>query len=253
MTPYIPNCAVALLLETDFEEAPYMMCGTGFLLRTNSAVYFATAKHTLKPGDSNRLRVPRSFASTDLLELGQYGHVELPEGEQDTDWADFALFSVAPAEFGQAADLNVLEPATLPNLDTRHLLINGMVLTVRGYPEAAPLTRVDYDKKTVAMQPLTCDARLLRLTDSQCCYELQFDSSCPISDFNYMSGSPVFVKALREGQTIWILAGLMLRAGGPEKRGRFVSIEVIKDSFRFYANPQGQPAISDSAKTEPQE
>jgi hypothetical protein len=132
VTPYIPNCAVPLLFEDDANEYPYGMCGTGFLLRSNSKFFFATAKHILRPGDHDRLRVPRSFGSTDLIALGQYGHVTLPEGEQDTDWADIAVFSVVPEEFGRAGDPNALEPELLPNTDTRYLLVDGVNLTVRG-------------------------------------------------------------------------------------------------------------------------
>lgn len=49
--PYIPNCATPLVFENDFEEAPYGMAGTGFLLRSNTSFYFLTAKHALTLGD----------------------------------------------------------------------------------------------------------------------------------------------------------------------------------------------------------
>lgn len=244
MTPYVPNCAVPLVFESEFEEAPYGMSGTGFLLRSKSSFYFITAKHSLTFGDHERLRVPRSFDSTEFLELGQFGHPVLPEGEEDTDWADLAAFSVVPIDFGRNADSNALEPAFLPNTDSRELLKDDVILTVRGYPAVAPQAGIDFERKRISIQALNCDATFLRLTESQCCYELQFVASCPIDDFNFMSGSPVFAKLPYKGSIFYVLVGVLLRAGGPEKRGRFVSIEVFKLCRHYYADPTERPAIT---------
>ncbi len=243
MTPYVPNCAVPLLFETDYEEAPYCMAGTGFLLQSSSKYFFLTAKHALNQGDHDRLRVPRSLDSAELLELGQFGHPILNPDEEDTDWADVVAFSVVPTAFGRDGDQMKLEPVILPNSDTRHLLVEGVILTVRGYPEAAPQSFIDFDRKRISMQALSCDARFVGITQSVACYELQFAESCPISDFNFMSGSPVFAKLPYVGDYLYVLVGVLLRAGGPERRGRFVSIEVFKLSRDRYANP----ALRDSS------
>jgi hypothetical protein len=244
VTPYVPNCACPLLFESEFEGAPYGMSGTGFLLRSNSRFYFITAKHSLELGDHDKLRVPRSFGSTEFLELGQFGHPVLADGDEDTDWADLAAFSVVPTNFGGDADSNALEPAFLPNTDTRHLLKDGIVLTVRGYPASAPQSGIDYGKKRITVQALNCDATFLGLTESQCCYELRFVASCPIDDFNFMSGSPVFAKLPYNGSVIYVLVGALLRAGGLEKRGRFVSIEVFKRCRDYYSDPTEGPNIT---------
>src|SRR5689334_17808257 len=124
MTPYVPNCAVPLLFESDFEEAPYGIAGTGFLLQSNSKFYFLTAKHCLAAGDAERLRVPKSFASTELLEFGQFGHPTGEDRTDDTDWLQIAALSVVPTDFGHSGDKTSLEPAFLPNADTRHLLVD---------------------------------------------------------------------------------------------------------------------------------
>jgi hypothetical protein len=242
MTHYIPNCAVPLVFESEFEGMPYGMAGTGFLLRSQSSFFFLTAKHALQLGDHDRLRVPRSFGSTELLELGQFGDPTWPEGIEDTDWLDLAAFSVVPVEFGRDGDRNALEPAFLSNTDTRLLLQNGVILTVRGFPAAAPQSCIDFENKRISMQALECDARFLGLTESQVCYQLQFVATCPIDDFNHMSGSPVFAKLpMKSNGFIYVLVGMLLRASGPERRGRFVSIEVFKRSIRYYSDPTAQP------------
>jgi hypothetical protein len=242
MTHYIPNCAVPLVFESEFEGIPYGMAGTGFLLQSQSSFFFLTAKHALQLGDHDRLRVPRSFASTELLELGQFGHPTWPEGMEDTDWLDLAAFSVVPIEFGRDGDRHALEPAYLSNTDTRFLLQDGVILTVRGFPAAAPQSGIDFEKKRISMQALECDAKFLGLAESQGCYQLQFVPTCPIDDFNYMSGSPVFAKLpMNSGGFPYVLVGVLLRAGGTEIRGRFVSIEVFKRCIRYYSDPTAQP------------
>jgi hypothetical protein len=251
MAPYVPNCAAPLVFETEFEEVPYGMAGTGFLVQSNSRFYFLTAKHILTLGDHERLRVPRSFGSTELLALGQFGHPTLPEGTQDTDWLDLAAFSVVPIQFGRDGDRHALEPAFLSNTDTRHLLQDGVILTVRGFPAAAPHTGIDFERKRISMQALNCDAHFLGLTESVCCYELQFVESCPIKDFNFMSGSPVFAKLLHNIRTYYVLVGVLLRAGGEERRGRFVSIEVFKKCRDYYADPSARPDTTETAEESP--
>jgi hypothetical protein len=241
MTPYIPNCAAPLVFENEFDEAPYGMAGTGFLLRSNSSFYFLTAKHALTLGDHDRLRVPRSFNSPELLELGQFGHPTFPGGTEDTDWLDIAIFSVVPIEFGRDGDSYALEPAYLSNTDTRELLKAGIILTVRGFPASAPESGIDFERKRISMQALECDAKFLGITESQGCYQLQFVATCPIDDFNYMSGSPVFAKLLHKRKVLYVLVGVLLRAGGPEKLGRFVSIEVFKRCRDHYADPTARP------------
>jgi hypothetical protein len=53
-----------------------------------------------------------------------------------------------------------------------------------------------------------------------------------------MSGSPVFAIDRNTTGGLYVLVGLLLRAGGPERLGRFVSIECVKEGLRqFHAGP----------------
>jgi hypothetical protein len=233
MTPYVPNCSIPLLFEGVLDEAPYGMAGTGFLIRCEDSLYFSTAAHCLEPGDHNRLRLPETYQSNRVLTLKQFGSTTLPPGERDTDYADFALFSVEPVDFGPRDDRN-LEPAYLPRSDTTTALREHVLLTIRGYPKAAPLSGIDYGRRVVTVQALICDAAYLGSAESQHCHKLQFVSSCPVNDFDHLSGSPVFAKLPHQRETIYVLVGLLLRAGGPQRFGRFVSIEVVREGIRRF-------------------
>jgi hypothetical protein len=242
MTPYVPNCATPLIFETEVDDYPYGMAGTGFLIMSNGSFFFLTANHCLTGGDHERLRVPRSFATDDLLELAQFGKPIVPPNETDTDWLDIATFSVMPEGFAQAGDRDALEPAYLANTDTRHLLRKGVILTVRGFPKSAPEGGIDVDARRIKIQALTCDARFLRATNSVASYELQFVETCPVDDFDHMSGSPVFANLPDgSGRRLYILVGILLRAGGPDRLGRFVSIEVVKKMLEGFADPASRP------------
>lgn len=239
MTPYVPNCAVPLLFENEYEEAPYGIAGTGFLVQWCGSLYFVTAEHCLRPGDHNRLRVPATLESGQILKLKEFANTSLPTHEDDTDHADFSLFSVEPAHFGPRAATS-LEPVTMPDMDTTPLLRKEIFLTARGYPKAAPLSRIDYTRMIISTQALTCDAAYLGSATSKFCHDLQFIDTCPISDLNYMSGSPVFAKCKHHGAEFYLLVGLLLRAGGPDRLGHFVSIECIKEGLRRFMAQNAQ-------------
>lgn len=231
MTPYVPNCSVPLVFEGECDEAPHGMAGTGFLIRSGNSIYFATADHCLSPGDHNRLRVPETYRSNRVLILKEFGETVLPPGEQDTDYGDFVLFSVEPIDFGPRDERN-LEPAYLPHSDISSALNERVLLTVRGYPEAAPLSGIDYARQVVTVQAMICDATYLGPAESQHCHKLQFIRECPVTDLNHLSGSPVFAKLPYRGGVVYMLVGLLLRGGG--SLGRFVSIEAVKEGIRRF-------------------
>ena len=209
------------------------MAGTGFLVRSGASLYFATAGHCLRKGDHNRLRIPETYRTSGVLNLKQFGNTVLPEREIDTDHADFALFSVEPIDFGPRHPHN-LEPVYLPHSDTNTALHESILLTVLGYPKAAPLSGIDYDRRVVTVQALVCDANYLGSAESRHCHALRFISSCSVDDFDHLSGSPIFAKLPHRGDVIYMLVGLLLRAGGTQRLGRFVSIEVIKEGIRRF-------------------
>ena len=86
------------------------------------------------------------------------------------------------------------------------------------------------------MQAATCEAQFLGEAESKFCFKLQFTESCPLTDFNHMSGSPVFTETgdSHSGERLYVLVGLLLRAGGPDRLGRFVSIECVKEGLRQF-------------------
>ena len=235
MKPYVPNCSVPLLFEGEVAEAQYGTAGTGFLLRWNDGIYFTTPRHCLQSGDHNRLRVPASFASTDTLVLKEFGSATLPDSDDDDDCSDFVLFSVEPVDFGPRDERN-LEPIEVPIWDTMSVLRQDTHLTVRGYPQSAPRSGIDYDRRVITVQAATCEALFLGAAESKFCFKLQFTESCPLTEFNHMSGSPVFAdtRDSHSCERLYILVGLLLRAGGPHRLGRFVSIECVKEGLRQF-------------------
>lgn len=236
MTPHIPNCSVPLLFEGTVSEAPYGMAGTGFLVRYGDSIYFATAAHCLAAGDHERLRVPASYRSNCVLRLTQFGRTVLPPGEEKEDYGDFALFSVDPIDFGPRDDRN-LEPARLPRSGTTTLLNEHVLLTIRGYPEAAPLSGIDYDRQVVTVQALLCDANYLGPAESRYCHTLQLIAECPVNDLNHLSGSPVFAKLAYQRDIVYVLVGLLIRGG--KRLCRFISIEVIREGIRRFNTSNG--------------
>lgn len=226
MTPELPLCSSPLIFEYDNEEYPYGMAGTGFLAKSNDRYYFITAKHCLRKGDHNKLRVPVVLGDSDLIELKTFGDTKVPESEEDTDYADFSIFSISES-FEPSQCSNALTPAFIPASDTTGLLNSKIWLTVRGFPHEVPGNFIDYERKHISNQAVQCDAKYIKSAESKFTHELKFIESC-IKNVNGMSGAPVFAKLPKEGMIIYILVGIMLRAK------RFLSIEVIKEGIRNF-------------------
>lgn len=230
VTPYLPSCSVPLLFESDLDECPYGTVGTGFLVRNLHHYYFITAAHCLQDGDHERLRVPYAFGNRDVITLKSFGCAKAPPGEDDTDYADIAVFLI-PENFYPVKGGNSVEPVSLSYCDSRDLLISKMILTVRGFPKEAPESEIDYENKYIKSQPLLVDANY-QGKSQKFCHRLQFVNHCPITDFNGMSGSPVFAKLPYYKRIHYVIVGMLLRASGSNRYGHFVSIEVVKEVIR---------------------
>jgi len=150
-----------------------------------------------------------------------------PQGQEDSDHVDFGIYAVKCATGATCADRRI-EPAEFPSIDTRGLLENDAELLVRGHPEKAPLSRIDYDINALTLQAVECDAVLLGAAESAYCYRIQFSPAYPLPDFNYLSGSPVFAHFTFDGIPQYVLVGILLRASGRERLGRFLSVEIMK-------------------------
>lgn len=230
MSPVVPNCVSPLLfelIEDSAAYAPYSIGGSGFLAKYLNRYYFITAGHCLKGGLHNDLRIPVAPGKSETLPFECFGRVKFDDAEDDTDHGDFALLSL-PENFEPRKLPDALEAAHVPETLTWQLLREEFMLTLRGYPYAAPETGIDMARGKISTQALVCDAYFSGEAESKYCYKLDFIESCPVSNMNGMSGSPVFAKLPNQKAACYVLVGVHIRAN------RFISIEVIKDGIRKF-------------------
>ncbi len=157
----IPNCVSPLLFELNGESAVfahYCLGGSGFLVKYLDRYYFVVAGHCLKGNLDKDLRIPLAPDVSQILPFEAVGRPRFAEGEDDTDRGDFALLSIAD-EFEPAKLSGALEPVHISKTDTREFLREGALLTFRGFPYAAPETKIDPVKHRIHTQALvSCHA-----------------------------------------------------------------------------------------------
>lgn len=230
-TSAVPNCVSPLLFELEDDEslfAPYSIGGSGFLARFRDRYYFVAAGHCLKGNSYNALRIPVAPGVQETLQFEHFGRVNFPEWEDDPDHGDFALLSL-PSEFSPSNLPGALEAVDVPETPTWDLLNPKFMLTLRGYPYAAPETRIIPECGAIRTQALECDAHFCGEAIVKYCYVHKFIDSRPISDSSGMSGSPVFAKIPYNGEPYYVLVGVHIREGW------FLSIEAVKEGLRQFS------------------
>jgi hypothetical protein len=216
----VPGCSVPLVYEADVQGSPYWYEGSGFLVRFKEGLYVVSAGHCVRGKDLEALRVPASVNMPIHLPLSQiFNAAELHPSE---DCHDVVIMTVSP-HYEQPPEKEYIPP--FPSLGTTHDLRVGEPLTVRGFPSAAPRTNIDYDLQHMRWQAGTFGADYLGPSYEQHVHKLRFIPSVPLTNFNYMSGSPVFRNPTASSS--YQLAGMLIRAGGLEKLGHFVETAVV--------------------------
>jgi hypothetical protein len=215
----IPGCSVLFLWQNpDIEEFPYSFLGSGFLVSFHEQLFIVTAKHCLATRDENHLLIDRDVnllripAHTNRPELFPISLVSRGPDSQD-DRCDFAILTIA-ADYQHPR-----EPGFIPPLDVARSAISGSPppcarLTVRGFPHEGVNTQIDYERRNIWMQAASFGADYLGQSYESGMHRLRFIQSVPITNFNSMSGSPVFLNPSAPDQPHYQLAGMLLRAGG---------------------------------------
>jgi hypothetical protein len=241
MLSSVPKCVSALLFEQSEDAAayaPYSLGGSGFLAKFQERYYFVVAGHSLKGTLQNDLRIPIAPNTVDTLPFVNVGRAKFDDHEDDTDYGDFAFLSL-PRDFKPASVPDALVAADIPEISTLELLKPDVVLTIRGFPYAAPETKIDPECEKIITQALECNARLVGEKESRFCYKFEYTETRDKSDVEGMSGSPVFMKNPNSESDCFVLVGVVNR------ETRFISIEVIKNAIqKFEQTPEKTPKIN---------
>lgn len=224
-----------VLFEHTDSDYPYWGKGTSLLVATAQSNYWVTAQHVLKNsgGRVDALRIfPTDWSRISLPFNEQY---EIPSDNLDDDYKDILIVRVDLERFKKSGDA----PLVAQDVDVGFLapeqLAIGSELLIIGYPSES--NWIDYDEQKIKSNRSLIKARYEGLGHSEHCHQLHFDTSLNISNFDGLSGSPVFVLQPRKlaGQDCLfpMLVGVLIRGTAESQIGYFISALVIKEMIRL--------------------
>jgi hypothetical protein len=216
----LPGASLPLLRATGDHDYPYWYLGTGFLVSFANRLYILTAKHCLRTQDPNLLRIPARVNGPELIPISRISRAD--DSDPLEDYTDVVVLTVAP-EYSHPSDPGVVEPFAIEGHWTSRFSA-GQALSTRGFPYDGTRTLIDYEEKTIHLQAASFGADYSEAGLGPFMHLIRFLDTVPITNFNSMSGSPVFVNPSRSIRQ-YTLAGMLLRAGG--RLGYFLDAGVL--------------------------
>jgi hypothetical protein len=212
-----------LIWEDELEGYEYGIAGTGFLALYRRRLFLVTAKHCLREGPCNNLRVACNPKTKTFLPLQALHRASTPA--EDSDFADLAIFEAKPGL------LTSEEQRGLHFLDMRQLALGwrllevGDRLTTPGFPKG--ITYVDFDNAKLVEQRYVPSGLYEGPTDDAHIHRIRFPELNQVESIDGMSGSPaLFVKNFPEAH-YYGCAGMLIRGGTDALLGRFIELPVI--------------------------
>lgn len=235
-----PDCVRQLIFESEWEDFPYWMHGTGFLALWGESLFLITAAHCIGADQHNALRVPVRTNEARLLPFKKFMTFE----REDARDLDIAVFHANPATF---VDVYDLRQAAIP-ISLDHSLesilagiraaggadVADMTLFAIGFPRGAKASRVDLEQNRILSQPMELRIQYKYASAEQPDRHIGRIVQFELDDLDGMSGSPVFLRTTRPDELPkrYILVGMLVRAS--QQSVEFVSNRLLSAALQHY-------------------
>ncbi|MBW8365592.1 MAG: hypothetical protein K0M39_13680 [Rhizobium sp.] len=222
---HLRQCSRPVVFETGIPSAPYSIAGTAFLVAFHRTLFVITARHVVRDHPVNRLRIFPSDRSIEGLRLSDWWHIEDPKNDPDS--SDILLIRAdltnVPKSIRKSNHLLHLTPPSVSEwFDDRY--ISRFFLF--GYPSAT--NEADYAHSKLQLQQFFLPGRYVGPSIAHNCHELLIENPLNLSDFNGLSGSPVF--CLRNEIAISrqpTFCGMAIRGSARSQRAHFIEASTI--------------------------
>lgn len=220
--------ASPVAFHVDCDEYPVSVAGTAFLVGHGGSIYVITPAHVVRNYDPLRLIIFPSLttdAASERIRLVNFWRVKVdPEDPETTDIvvieADVSSVSKSVSSGGRVIDLT--DPRNHEWRDQRW----ESVMFLMGYP--TEINEMDYANLTFSAQQTMLAGAFAGPTRSRCCHKIRVTVRPPVTDFNGLSGSPVFSLESSVGQPHSAkFAGMVLLGTASSGLVRFVEAERI--------------------------
>ena len=228
------DCVRPIIFENEeFDEYPYTVGGTCFLIEYDSRMFAVTAKHVLKNLNykPEEVRVPPYIENmTHFLPICKSYANSIYETD-GKDYADIILLEIARDKLHSDWKSRVkpydYETDSIASLD----FSDSPKLLIKGYPKKIPEQNyANHDEKHLQFQALTITGNYLEESKaSKGCHLFRFDDLTDIvPSSDGMSGSPLFRVFQNNKESIARLAGMYIKGDDENNTGLFISSEIIK-------------------------
>lgn len=222
-----------VIFKTGVPDYPVSVAGTCFIVGFRGKHYVLTAKHVVRDYPVEHLLILPAEGAKRAFRVPQSWRVENFEGEPegDPDSSDLLIMRVTLDGLKRLEKTKgrvlVLDIAGIFDWFDDRFSSN---LFMFGYPKSR--NGVDYAQATIEANQVLLSGSYVGPSYADHCHEARFSNPLAITDFDGLSGSPVFcvVPAIAK-RSVTRFCGIAIRGGASERRVHFLGAEVVLESL----------------------
>jgi hypothetical protein len=240
----IRQCARPVIFATDVAEYPFSIGGTAFLVGFGGNVFIITAKHVVRSYPPEKLVVYPSDKSNKHIRISNWWNVCEETGNTECSdiiicKADLGLISKKDRKNSYLLALS--PPNSIEWFDSRFTA----TFFLCGYPHDT--NEIDNETLQINTGQVLLPARYVGPSEAVGCYKLRAENPLNITNFNGLSGSPVFCIQTKNPFTDDLaqkpkFCGMVLRGSPAEGFIHFIPAENIAEVLHLMnKTPEVQP------------
>lgn len=212
------------MFRTGYDEAPFAILGTRFLVGYRGGHYLITTNHGLGQSDPRRLVV---YPASREPEVATRNWWRVAQDLDDPDSTDLFVLEIDPSSVNETVDrIGRAIDLSPQNTDAWKSERWESTFFVTGYPAIA--NNADYDRSQVKTAQVLLPGRYARPWKNGSCHEIICGNPQNLENFNGFSGSPVFSCL----NTIAVamptrFCGIAIRATASSRRVHFLESSTI--------------------------
>jgi hypothetical protein len=218
-----------VIFSSEHEQFPYWGKGSSFLIANSHSYYWITAHHVIKNlnGEAKNVRIYPSDNSKISLPFDAKYTIENSLG--DDEYKDIYILRINLNEFDSVSDAPLVAQDIASGIMSTGELSQNDELWVMGFPSIK--SEIDYDKMTIQNTRVLLKASYQGENGNDQCHSIAIDSSIQLTDYDGLSGGPVFymLKQIHDGEILEfpLLVGMILRGTAESKIAHFVGSDVF--------------------------
>ncbi len=196
-----------VIFDNGYEDFPYSVKGTAFLVSYNNYNYLVTASHVIKDIAPEKILVPyNTFESREFIPFERVIKINDDEKVEDNDFKDIIILKISTrADFKQK--VNLLPKLNLGKKYAYELLPYVHKLFSIGYPSHN--NWINYCEYKIKLQQSLFTGEYVSKAELQHCHCAKYEDEAHLDG---MSGSPVYALTYKGNTINYGFLGIMIRS-----------------------------------------